>query len=207
MDSLDAFMATLNIPDVQPLEPAPCHRKPSNASLSDQNKTRNRRYRRLQQLLINDKEHFVDNQWYFSDQSMKEREPALYHLYVGQYIETNHKIQEQLYKVADKQSLLLSSFLIDTYDRKELIQRRSCEERRWSMGQKQPGRNENDTEDEDKIAQRRQDLVDLMSQRYLDGLDHEYIDYEAIDADTALDDFIQQERDEQDAYFDTYDAE
>lgn len=205
MDSLDAFMATLDVPNKHTPVPTSCHRKISNACPSNRNITRNRRYRRLQQLLIDDKEHFVDNQWYFSDQSMKEREPALYHLYVGRYIETSHKAQEQLYKVADKNSLLLSSFLIDTYDRKELMQRRSCEERRWS--QKHPRQHEVDTQDDERISQRRQELVDLMSQRFLDGLDQEYIDYETIDANTDLDDSEQQERDEQDAYFEQCDAE
>ncbi|KAJ0394139.1 hypothetical protein P43SY_000059 [Pythium insidiosum] len=51
------------------------------------------------------------------------------------------------------------------------------------------------------LEERRERLIDLMCERFLDGCDVGFADYSAIDADEALDDVTEMERDAEDRYF------
>lgn len=231
---------------------------------------KNRRYRRLQQLLQGEKIVQDPSQpgameanpadWYFSDAMMQQRNPALFHFHLGQYLPAAHAAAaaaehgpptassssstgssgaEPLTTTSDTDELL-SSFLLSTNDRREMEVRRALEQRTWgkftaqditdararekALYQHDSDEEEEEEEDESSsedektksddtsavpraetavdIAERRQVLVDLMIQRFLQGSDHEYVDYREIDANAALDDLEQMQRDAEDAYFD-----
>ncbi|GAB9463153.1 hypothetical protein Gpo141_00000626 [Globisporangium polare] len=220
---------------------------------------KNRRYRRLHQLLQGEKvvqdlsqpgamEANPDD-WYFSDAMMQQRNPALFHFHVGQYLPGSAEAAAKAAASSDAQQansdnsssnsdaeLLLSSFLLSTNDRREMETRRALEQRSWGKFTGQDEKDararekalfqqdaeeedesssdeDNDDEEEMKqsesqeqdamdIAERRQLLVDLMIQRFLQGSDHEYVDYAVIDSNAALDDLEQIQRDAEDAYFD-----
>ncbi|DAZ95000.1 TPA: hypothetical protein N0F65_000632 [Lagenidium giganteum] len=61
---------------------------------------------------------------------------------------------------------------------------------------------EADSRENVSIADRREELIDVMCRRFLDGLDIHDIDYDVIDNDESLDNWDQVERDAEDAYFD-----
>ncbi|KAJ8554657.1 hypothetical protein ON010_g9826 [Phytophthora cinnamomi] len=67
---------------------------------------------------------------------------------------------------------------------------------------------EEDEEDDDEqdaaafsVAERRQQLIEVMSTRFLNGEDGEYVSYAEIDASENLDDFDEIQRDAEDRYF------
>lgn len=297
IDPLDAYMASLELPSASaataaraPASPvltaidwSTARRRISGVSVVKPNDdidetqgattaissavVKNRRYRRLLQLLEGEKvaqdlsqpgamEANPDD-WYFSDAMIQQRNPALFHFHVGQYLPGS---AEEAAKAAAASSdaqqanidsnssnsdavgpeLLLSSFLLSTNDRREMETRRAFEQRSWGKftGQDEKdararekalfqqeveeedefSSDEEDEEEEMKqserhataateqdalsIAERRQLLVDLMIHRFLQGSDHEYVDYAVIDNNAALDDLEQMQRDAEDAYFD-----
>lgn len=59
--------------------------------------------------------------------------------------------------------------------------------------------------DAEDIEARRQELITAMRERFLDGLDAEFVNYEEIDADERLDHFVERERELQDQWFDADD--
>ncbi|KAG1690591.1 hypothetical protein DVH05_027951 [Phytophthora capsici] len=167
---------------------------------------KNRRYRRLQQLLDESEEG-----QYFSDSMMQQRSPALFHFHLGS---TNG--------LEGRGDQTLSSFLMDTCQRKEMETRRVAEQETWGEfipeDEKQEQNRlerlyeedniqeeeEEESEEEDvadfPIHERRQP-IEIMSSRFLDGKDHEYVNYTEIDADERLDDFDAIQRDAEDRYF------
>uniref|UniRef100_K3WL78 CCD97-like C-terminal domain-containing protein n=1 Tax=Globisporangium ultimum (strain ATCC 200006 / CBS 805.95 / DAOM BR144) TaxID=431595 RepID=K3WL78_GLOUD len=278
MDPLDAFMARLELPQADadgaalaPLTteridwPTAARRRQS-ATTQDTNSAvvKNRRYRRLQQLLdgakvVQDpsqpetKEANADD-WYFSDAMMQQRNPALFHFHLGQYLPSSssvnggdcdgsrpqaHASGKSKSKPLSPEELLLSSFLLDTNDRREMEVRRALEQRTWGKftghdvdaaaqrekdlyeeqdeeeedsSSDEEEKHNHDDDDETKAAdvdvsaaamhERRQNLVEMMAQRFLHGYDGQYVDYTVIDGNEALDDLDQMQRDAEDAYFD-----
>ncbi|KDO27665.1 hypothetical protein SPRG_07295 [Saprolegnia parasitica CBS 223.65] len=66
-----------------------------------------------------------------------------------------------------------------------------------------PHGDDNDEMDEMlSVADRRQQLIDVMCQRFLQGLDVGFTKYDEVDGSIAYDDFTALTRDAQDAYFD-----
>jgi hypothetical protein len=55
--------------------------------------------------------------------------------------------------------------------------------------------------DDCSLDDRRAQLIDIMSQRFLQGLDFDYVNYEEIDSCTMLDNDRWVEQDAQDRYF------
>lgn len=230
MDPLDAFMATLVVDGavettVDAREVARTYRhhqlhRPA-AEIMDV-VARNRRYAKLQELLKVDANS--DDGAYFSDETMKQRNPALYHLHLGQYLNVASRQQ-----TPRQDNLTLSSFLMETCERQTMEARRVAEQQRWGNYRSvddTTGRDKDDDEEEEEeddddneeakegendstetdelsIDDRRAQLIELMSQRFLDGCDDNDVDYAAIDADERLDDFEQIQRDAEDQYFDS----
>eukprot|EP00644_Phytophthora_capsici_P006695 jgi/Phyca11/504438/fgenesh2_kg.PHYCAscaffold_8_\ len=83
---------------------------------------KNRRYRRLQQLLDDSEEG-----QYFSDNMMQQRNPALFHLHLGQYLSLDRSTNA----LEGRDNQTLSSFLMDTCQRKEMETRRVAEQETW----------------------------------------------------------------------------
>jgi hypothetical protein len=59
--------------------------------------------------------------------------------------------------------------------------------------------------DAEDIEARRQELITAMRERFLDGLDAEFVNYQEIDTDERLDHFVERERELQEQWFDTDD--
>ncbi|KAG1689041.1 hypothetical protein DVH05_002925 [Phytophthora capsici] len=218
VDSLDAYMASLQLPGDQAQSMAQA-RAELNANRSRVQSERsvivkNRRYRRLQQLLDDSEEG-----QYFSDNMMQQRSPALFHFHLGQYLSLDRSTNA----LEGRDNQTLSSFLMDTCQRKEMETRRVAEQETWGEftpeDEKQEQNRlerlyeedniqeeeEEESEEEDvavfPIHERRQLLIEIMSSRFLDGKDHEYVNYTEIDADERLDDFDAIQRDAEDRYF------
>ncbi|CAI5742408.1 unnamed protein product [Peronospora destructor] len=174
---------------------------------------KNRRYRHLQQLLEDTSEdHF------FSDAMMQQRSPALFHFYLGQYL----GLDRQAVSPLDGAEHTLSSFLMDTCQRSEMEARRMAEQETWrhfiAADEKREHirlqhlyedynieEEEEEKEEEDAtvipIDERRKELIQIMSTRFLNGEDGEYVNYVEIDADETLDDLDEMQRDAEDRYF------
>ncbi|KAG7400309.1 hypothetical protein PHYBOEH_006249 [Phytophthora boehmeriae] len=226
VDSLDAYMASLELPSgnestsmTQARPERGVSRSNSRGGLSAT--VKNRRYRRLQQLLQSTEGDADDR--YFSDAMMQQRSPALFHFYLGQFTGM-HKTAAA---PADSETQSLSSFLIDTCQRSQLEARRVAEQETWgqfsAVDEKQEqsrlqrlyeddGAVEEEEEEEEEeedaddisVAERRQQLIEVMSTRFLQGDDGEYVDYAKIDADETLDDWEEMQRDAEDKYFAAY---
>lgn len=221
VDSLDAYMASLELPSGdRPMSMAQA-RAERNASRPAVRGglavvVKNRRYRRLQQLL----EGTSAEDHYFSDAIMQQRSPALFHFYLGQYLGLDRGTAPSV----DNGDQALSSFLMDTCQRSEMEARRVAEQETWgkftAADEKQEQirlqrlydednveeeEEEEDDEEEDAttytVDERRQQLVEIMSTRFLNGEDSEYVNYTEIDTDETLDNFVEMQRDAEDRYF------
>ncbi|KAE8896655.1 hypothetical protein PF005_g16128 [Phytophthora fragariae] len=229
VDSLDAYMASLELPSgdatTSMAQARAEHGTSRNAPRGHGVVVKNRRYRRLQQLMQGEGE--VEDQ-YFSDAMMQQRSPALFHFYLGQYLAFEKGPTATTVTTAvDNGGQKLSSFLMDTCQRSEMEARRVAEQETWgaftAADEKQEQRRlerlyeednvveeeeEDDEQEEDQVdaaafsvAERRQQLVEVMSARFLNGEDAEYVRYAEIDADESLDDFAEMQRDAEDQYF------
>lgn len=220
VDSLDAYMASLTLPSGDPplsITQARTKRNTRCALVQTSCKAvvKNRRYHRLQQLMQDPS----DENYYFSDSMMQQRSPALFHFYLGQYL--GRMENDSSFKGSTGQTF--SSFLMDTCRRNEMEARRIKEQETWTtfvaMDEKQEQRRlrklyeednaeeqEIEEEEEDEttlytVDERRQQLIDVMRIRFLTGMDSEYVNYAEIDADEALDDLDEMQRDAEDRYF------
>ncbi|KAI9993768.1 hypothetical protein PInf_016288 [Phytophthora infestans] len=210
VDSLDAYMASLELPSGNHSMAQERAERNTIHSAIRKGRTalvKNRRYRRLRQLL----EASSDEDHYFSDGMMQQRSPALFHFYLGQYLGLNKSAPPS--KVSEVQTL--SSFLMDTCQRSEMETRRVAEQETWGnficgrkAGAESTGEVEEEEEEEEEeeptlysIDERREQLIEIMSSRFLNGEDGAYVDYAEIDADEALDDFDEMQRDAEDRYF------
>ncbi|KAH7476208.1 hypothetical protein KRP22_000050 [Phytophthora ramorum] len=220
VDSLDVYMASLELPSgdnstsmAQARAERDAGRAAGRAAGRDGRTAvvKNRRYRRLQQLL----EETAQEDRYFSDAMMQQRSPALFHFYLGQY--------RGLESGAPPGEKTLSSFLMDTCQRSEMEARRVAEQETWGPFRTEDEKQEQsrlqrlyeevtveeEEEEEDdeedptvhSMDERRQQLVEIMSTRFLNGEDAEYVNYAEIDADETLDDFDEMQRDAEDRYF------
>uniref|UniRef100_M4BCY8 CCD97-like C-terminal domain-containing protein n=1 Tax=Hyaloperonospora arabidopsidis (strain Emoy2) TaxID=559515 RepID=M4BCY8_HYAAE len=230
VDPLDDYMASLKVPPGDQLisvaqERLECTSRQSTGcgtSCSLSMAVKNRRYRRLQQLLEDTSEDR-----YFSDDMMQQRSPALFHFYLGQYSGLDGTTRP----VVAKTELTLSTFLIDTHQRSEMEARRVAEQATWGQfialnerleqhrlqelydvehveeeEEDEEQDEEQDKEYEDVVAvdavdERREQLVEVMCIRFLTGKDDEYVNYAEIDEDEGLDDFEAMQRDAEDRYF------
>ncbi|CAH0483058.1 unnamed protein product [Peronospora belbahrii] len=219
VDSLDAYMASLELPSGNQSISLAKARAECNISRSVVRNglpvtVKNRRYRHLQQML---KDTSEDR--FFSDAMMQQRSPALYHFYLGQYMGLDIKAMS----LVDNVKHTLSSFLMDTCQRNEMEARRVAEQKTWGQftaaDEKQEKirlhhlyeedySEEEKEEDEDEddrtvctINERREQLVGIMCTRFLNGEDKDYISYAAIDVDETLDDLDEIQRDAEDHYF------
>lgn len=255
VDPLDAYMATLAIPETAraAADANTAWAQRGQASTADVQASeqqqeirliKNRRYRRLQQLLLLEGDAIGSanavNDRYFSDAMMQQRSPALFHFHLGQYLPTDSSASASGNAgSASDADPRLSAFLLGTWERSEMESRRVSEQRAWKGFQgvddaaasrrkralwRQDGNQATDDEEEEEedeeeeetkgrdsdladavdamtIEDRRQQLIDVMARRFLDGCDHEYVQYDEIDTNEALDDWAQLEQDAEDAYF------
>ncbi|TDH72846.1 hypothetical protein CCR75_000570 [Bremia lactucae] len=215
MDPLDTYMASLKLPSGQNLETVTQEGGLHGARSLTIHKgssvvVKNRRYRRLKQLL----KSTTEDDHYFSDRMMQQRNPALFHFYLGQYL----GLHEDTTSAMEREGQQFSSFLLDTCQRKEMEVRRLKEQKMWesfnAVNERQEQKRieklyEDDIVEEEEeedttllsVDERRQQLIDIMSLNFLAGNDSCYVSYEAIDADESLDDYDEINRDAEDKYF------
>ncbi|KAF4322385.1 hypothetical protein BBO99_00002968 [Phytophthora kernoviae] len=159
---------------------------------------------------------------YFSDAMMQQRSPALFHFYLGQY----RGLDKTTAAPVDSEMQSLSSFLIDTCQRNQMEARRVTEQETWgkfnaadekheqsrlqrlyaedgAVGEEVEEEEDEEEEDADEfsVSERRQQLIEVMSTRFLQGEDGEYVNYTEIDSDETLDDLDEIQRDAEDRYF------
>ncbi|CEG36765.1 Uncharacterized conserved protein [Plasmopara halstedii] len=197
LDPLDAYMASLELPCGSQLLHITQARSDYSAKRSLTPKSinvvvKNRRYRRLQQLV----KDTSDDDSFFSDRMMQMRSPALFHFHLGQYL--GLKRESTLFSNNEGQKL--SSFLLETCQRHEMEIRRLKEQKTWTtfvaVDKKYEKRRL-----EKLYEERRQQLIEIMKHRFLSGMDSEYVNYAEIDANEELDDLDEMQRDAEDRYF------
>ncbi|GLD96263.1 hypothetical protein PINS_up004946 [Pythium insidiosum] len=159
VDPLDAFMATLSADATGTTETTADARRShavgggerwrgtrslgahvamdDHSSNSDMVTARNRRYKRLQQLLAERQSSHrstsgdADDDWYFSDASMQQRSPALFHFHLGQYL--NAATRDARHQVPSETGMTsLSAFLMQADQRREMDARRIAEQATWT---------------------------------------------------------------------------
>ncbi|CAI5735203.1 unnamed protein product [Hyaloperonospora brassicae] len=186
---------------------------------------KNRRYQRLQQLLKDTSEDH-----YFSDDMMQQRSPALFHFYLGQYvgiggrtrpvagtteltlstflIDTHQRSEMEARRVAEQATWGQFSALNEKQERKRLQKLYEAdnieeeeEEEEEEQEEKEQDFEQMDVAIADTVDERRQQLEEIMSIRFLNGADKEYVNYAEIDEDENLDDFVAVQRDAEDRYF------
>ena len=186
---------------------------------------KNRRYEALRRL---EKETS-----YFSDDEMQERCPLLYQQYIGQYMTDEEKFEKDEAKMKDE--VKMSSFIFQQIDR-DWLKKKEMEEQEMEecMEEEEDEDSDNDSEGhsedneghkegneghhEDKKGQDvtsissehklklREEFLNLMRQRFLEGLDEEF-DYTKVDTNDEYDNLDILGQDEQDKYFDEEEPE
>ncbi|CAD8153243.1 unnamed protein product [Paramecium pentaurelia] len=145
----------------------------------------NRRFKKLQEL--------IDNEEYFSEEQIRMRDPLLYFIYVGQYIRNQNKKPDSNFN--------LSEILIDQIQKQEYEIR--LQEMYDKLGPNHDYPNlmiearikDTDLEDQEDI------LIRLMHDRFINGLDKDFINYEQIDLNEDYDDQKQMNLDIEEEYF------
>ena len=168
--------------------------------------------RRLAQL-----NRLVDEGKYFSDEAMCNRQPLLHQQYIGQRP-----------AAASSAAPTLSGTLLRQHDEQEHKNKLQQQQEQEAMVEEEEDTSSEEAEASVKTqlpeclesdpqlapnkhgevlpadAQNSEDFLALMHQRFLNGDDHEYVDYQAIDKNVTLDDdwAAQAEGDAQEKYFD-----
>lgn len=169
--------------------------------------------RRLAQL-----NRLVDEGKYFSEEAMRSRAPLLHQQYIGQRPAAAHSsaptLSSTLLRQHDEQEH--QTKLQQEQEQEAMVEEEedtSSEEADASVDSKQPRCAEVDPQlppaskhggELSAASQSNEEFLALMQQRFLNGDDHEHIDYHAIDKNATLDDdwAAEAEGDAQEKYFD-----
>ena len=161
---------------------------------------RNRRYAALRNMI-----QAQDD--YFSEESMKARNPLLYQELIGQHMSEQEKaVQEKI----NRSNCALSTIILDHMDlnrERDLVKQQKRQETEEEFDDDSEDEDEAEEEkkepieDEDEKRRLKDEFVQAMHQSFLDGRDTDF-DYSRIDTDQGLDDLDMLERDEEDRYFD-----
>ena len=141
----------------------------------------NRRYKKLQQLIEEDE--------YFGEDAIKQRQPVLYFLYVERY---KREMPAETESVAE----MLAHQLMNNEYHKDFEQAlKKCGYKKHI--------DFNESEDITQVAldDNIDELVRIMHDRFLVGLDSKFIDYNAIDNDENLDEVKLIDQDAEEHYF------
>ncbi|OWF37077.1 coiled-coil domain-containing protein 97-like [Mizuhopecten yessoensis] len=162
------------------------------------NRVKNRRYQAMKQL--------IQEGEYFSDDSIKHRDPYLYEQLIGQYL-----TQEEIQGLVDKADLRFSTILLKHMDQLEENQvfkfqkdKEDCqfeEEDEDSEEEEEMEKDEEEISDERK-SEMREELYRIMQERFLSGKEQQF-DYSQVDDNTAYDDLDLLDKDEEEKYFDS----
>lgn len=166
------------------------------------NRVKNRRYKAMQQL--------IQEGEYFSEDSMKHRDPYLYDQLIGQYL-TEEEINGQV----DKSDLRFSTILLKHMDQLEENQvfklQKDTEEGQFEEEDEDSDEDEEMEKDEDEISDEkkselREEMYRIMQERFLSGQEQQF-DYSKVDDNTEYDDLDLIDKDEEEKYFDSEEPE
>lgn len=142
----------------------------------------NRRYAKLQELIREGE--------YFSEEEIQRRQPILYQMYVGRYIQTDRPAPESFHELLMNQMMNYQSE--EDLD-KLILNNPSLIDHISTVDKELTPQEKSDNEDE---------LIVLMHNRFLAGLDKDFIDYDLIDNNDRYDDCKTMDRDDEERYFD-----
>lgn len=143
---------------------------------------RNRRYKAIEVLTVTSD--------YFTENSMRERQPLLYEHYVGRFLSDEEK--KQLERQQDKFTIL--SQIFDTTSSRKKSNKKEEEEEELSDDPVLAA--------QQKLAYRNE-FITLMHLSFLNGQDKDYFDYSMVDDNSDYDDTKISDRDFEDRYFDS----
>ena len=159
---------------------------------------KNRRYQAMNEL--------IEKGEYFSLNEMRKRNPLLFGHLVEKYMseEEKHILNQARLGECELSTVLMAHMDRDQYSstrRKE----QEAEQSAWDE-EEEEGEEEEEEEDEKEVVDAEKDLlkeefVSTMYRSFLEGCDKDF-DYSSVDDDSRYDDILQQERDEQEKYFD-----
>ncbi|OQR99220.1 hypothetical protein ACHHYP_07215 [Achlya hypogyna] len=222
-DPLDTYMRSLDGSAVHRVEGTSA-RNFTRRPREDATRIKNRRYLKLQELLRGSD--------YFSDENMERRCPSLYHFHLGKYkpLDTSTRAEPAslssfLMASMDKQALGSRKQSEESSWGLRRQKQKAAQEDMTTMDDdeefKEEFDSESDEEDDDEamvddhavsddeadddmtLDEHRQQLIDIMCQRFLQGLDSDFTKYDDIDGNIEWDDMRTLQQDAEDAYFDT----
>lgn len=163
---------------------------------------RNRRYECLKELMETE---------YFSEEEMRQRNPLLFHYYIGQYMS-----EEELASLDSGTSdMALSSHIMRKMRQDE---RRERERRQREREKEQEEEEDTSSEEEQEMeegstevteiekSRLKQEFLRVMQLSFLRGEDKEF-DYSTVDGNERYDSIEMQQQDSEDAYFDEEEPE
>jgi len=147
----------------------------------------NRRYKKLQQL--------IDEDEYFNEESIQQREPILYFLYVGRY---KRELDKEKESVAE---MLVHQMLNNEY-------KQEFEKAIEECGFKEDiNFNESENIKKSVLEDNIDVLIRMLHDKFVTGGDSKFFNYDEIDNDDRLDDVKTINQDNEDHYFDEEDVE
>jgi hypothetical protein len=158
----------------------------------------------------------LEQQGYFRMEAMRSREPYLYHLYIGKYIDQPFGSIKEENAVATENAptsgtstaiAQLTESILEKHDQLDLMIRSEAEREALRLIEEETESEEEEEEEEDDeavAAKGVETFLDTMKQKFLSGQDTS-INYTQIDADTSLDEHFAdlERRDAEDKYFDS----
>ncbi|KAJ3672531.1 hypothetical protein LUZ60_007252 [Juncus effusus] len=172
-------------------------------------------------------EKLVQQGEYFSEDSMRERDPYLHHEYVGKFQDPvgrmmsrpGEKWSETLLRRCEEMDLvkkIRGEQIRRGVDVKDLIGCQEIQENQENQEEEEEEEEEEEDEEEEGIVEDSRERISeeelqeqmeqftvVMQQKFLAGEDKEYLDYEKIDGDERLDDYWNKEAnyDAEEKYF------
>lgn len=139
---------------------------------------------------------------YFQEESIKQRDPILYEIYVG-----SHKKKHRISGLNDNHTDALSSLLFHKIEKESHEENLAKQIKREfdKYGEEEIDSLYKEVYDlnvNNKLEDEEDELIRLMAIRFLMGEDKDFFNYEEVDSNEQYDDIEQINRDNEDAYFD-----
>lgn len=184
---------------------------------------KNRRFEALSRLISNGE--------YFSDSQMQIRNPLLFEQMVGRYMNDQERNEVAIENLLERhEKISFSSFLMEQIEKSHIEKKRLKQEEYENSlieeeedsesdeeedATEQNEENEQETEpnqryikiDSNEKNMLREEFKKIMYEKFLSGEDAEYFDYSKVDSNVEFDSKVEDDRDEEDKYFDSEEAD
>ncbi len=155
----------------------------------------NRRKKKLDELLNGDSD-------YFSENSIMQRDPILYEIYVGSHRRKTKVFNEINTNINVKMSKVLMDELEREIHTENLQNELDKEYKKYGKGVIVDAYRDIDNDNDNLLEDEIDELIRLMSIRFLMGGDSEFFNYDEVDNNELYDDLEVMVRDDEDKYFD-----